>query len=72
MTRVKKIVAALPPLVVFLMISATLLELTCIYGLVRAGMSGATGDVSIYLLLIVVLGALITIGLVVGNHLAKP
>ncbi len=72
MIRLRKILSALPALVVFLLISAALLEIACIYGMVRAGMGGATGDVSIYLLIIIVLGALIALGLTVGNHLVKP
>ncbi|MEM6845549.1 MAG: hypothetical protein AAF632_25265 [Bacteroidota bacterium] len=72
MTRLKKILAALPTLVVFLLISAAILEVACIYGIVRAGIGGATGDVSIYLLIILVLGALIALGLTVGNYLVKP
>ncbi|MEM9832883.1 MAG: hypothetical protein AAF944_19780 [Bacteroidota bacterium] len=72
MTRLKKILAALPTLVVFLLISAAILEVACIYGIVRAGIGGATGDVSIYPLIILVLGALIALGLTVGNYLVKP
>lgn len=71
MTRLKKIVNALPALVVFLLASAVLLELACIYGLTRSLATGATADISIYLLIIVVLGAMIAIGLTVGNHLAN-
>jgi len=71
MIRLKKIVAALPALVVFLLISAALLEVVCVYGLARSVVIGATTDISIYLLIIVVLGAMIAIGLTVGNHLAE-
>ncbi|WKN41894.1 hypothetical protein [Tunicatimonas pelagia] len=71
MTRLKKIVTALPALVIFLMASAVLLEAACVYGLVHSVLMGATADVSIYLLIIIVLGAMLAIGLMVGNHLAK-
>ena len=68
----KKIIAALPALVLFLLGSAAILEVTCIYGLFRSAVAGETGDVSIYLLIILVLGSMITIGLLAGKHLAKP
>ncbi|MGB3588769.1 MAG: hypothetical protein WBA23_19645 [Tunicatimonas sp.] len=71
MASLKKIIMALPALVVFLLVSAVLLELACIYGLTHSLLAGATADISVYLLIIVVLGAMIAIGLTVGNHLAK-
>jgi hypothetical protein len=71
-TQFKKIIAALPALVLFLLASAAILEVACVYGLFRSVIAGETGDVSIYLLIILVLGAMITIGLVAGKYLAKP
>ncbi|MEM9673335.1 MAG: hypothetical protein AAF992_12110 [Bacteroidota bacterium] len=68
----KKIMAALPALVLFLLASAVILEVACVYGLFRSAMAGQTGDVSIYLLIILVLGVMITVGLVAGKYMAKP
>jgi len=71
-TQFKKIIAALPALVLFLLASATILEIACVYGLFRSAMAGETGDISIYLLIILVLGIMITVGLVAGKYMAKP
>lgn len=70
-TQFKKIIAALPALVLFLLASAVVLEVACIYGLFRSATAGETGDVSIYLLIILVLGVMITVGLVAGKYIAK-